>query len=180
MADNGCVSVEPLRKLVAQPDWPLISGLALTAAAVLETIVYTGGVDSSDDSVSVVINVVATAPLVARRTRVPAVATVVTVATLYALASESTLTVSTFVAQTCVLYLVAERSRRWVSALIVVPFVFSAFNPEAGAYGAIMLVGAISALALGDSRRLTAERDEARDDQAAMGERARIARTTSR
>jgi signal transduction histidine kinase len=172
----ACVSIDSLRKLVALPDWPLISGLALAAAAVLETIVYTGGVDSSNDSVSVVVNVLATAPLVARRTRLPVVATVVTVATLYAIASDSTPTVSMLVAQACVLYLVAERSRRWVSALLALPFVFTAFDPTSGAYGAIMLVAAIAALALGDSRRLTAERDEALDDQAAMGERARIAR----
>jgi hypothetical protein len=44
------------RRLAARPDWPLVSGLALGAAAVAEAIVYTAGVAGSEDSAAVVFN----------------------------------------------------------------------------------------------------------------------------
>ena len=90
-----------------------------------------------------------------------------------------------------VLYLFASRyGRRW-SVLPALPFLLNAVVPftgdDAGLSGVLLLLVVVAALALGDSRRqrgeALAERDETRQamvdtlqDQAAMGERARIAR----
>jgi signal transduction histidine kinase len=178
MTDNAGVSV--VRQLMARPDWPLLSGLALGALAVAETIVYSGGIGDSDDSLAAALNLLATAPLAARRTHLTAVAVTITVATLYLLASQLQPTIAGFAGQTWVLYLVGARAPRWASAWLGVLFLLNGVAPlggdEMGLESAILLVLAVSALALGDSRRLTAERDEARREQAAMGERARIAR----
>jgi signal transduction histidine kinase len=171
MADNAGVD---------RSDWPVISGLALGALAVLEAIVYTGGVGHSDDSMAVTLNLLMTAPLAARQRHLGLVATTVTLSTLYLLASQLQPTVAGFAGQAWVLYLVAARAPRWVSAGLGLVFLLNGLAPiggdEMALESAILLVLAVSALALGGSRQLTAERDAALAEQAAMGERARIAR----
>jgi signal transduction histidine kinase len=166
---------DALRRLVAQPDWPLLSGLALAAVALVETAVYTGGVENSQDSLAVVLNLLATAPLVWRRTRPTAVAVVITFATLWIVLYPLTLSGAALVAQAWAIYTVAARSRRWVAALLGLPFALAALGADdLGAAG--LLAASFLGFAVGNSRRLTVERDEAREGQAAMGERARIAR----
>jgi signal transduction histidine kinase len=176
MTDNSGV----LRQLMDRPDWPLISGLALATLATAESILYSGFVSESDDSMAVVLNLLATAPLAARRTHLAAVATTVTVATLWLLASELQPTVAGFAGQAWVLYLVAARAPRRVTGALGVVFLICGVAPIGGGDGAlesaILLLLAVAALAIGASHKLTAERDAARREQAAMGERARIAR----
>jgi signal transduction histidine kinase len=171
-----------LRRLAQRPDWPLISGLALGVAAVLETLAWTGG--SSDESLTVALNLFATVPLVARRTHLVAIAATVTIATLWLVLDALTLSVAAIAGQTWVIYLVATRSGRWVSIVLAVPYVINGLSPsggeDAGVTAAVMLVLTVSAGAVGASRRVRgeafAERDAALHEQAAMGERARIAR----
>jgi signal transduction histidine kinase len=177
--------IDHLRRLAARPDWPLISGLALGAAAVLETLAWTAaGAGSSDESIAVALNLFATAPLVARRTHLVAVAATVTIATVWLVLGTLTLSVAAIAGQTWVIYLVAARGRRWVSVLPAVVYVINGLSPsageDAGATAALMLVLTVAAVAVGWSRRVRgeafAERDAALLEQAAMGERARIAR----
>src|SRR5688500_9972734 len=82
MADNAAMSIDALRRLVAAPDWPLISGLALAGLALVETAVYTSVSDEPEDSLAIVCSLLATAPLVWRRTWPITVALVITAATL--------------------------------------------------------------------------------------------------
>jgi signal transduction histidine kinase len=175
MADNSRMDVDALRRLVAQPDWPLLSGLALAAVALLETAVYTSGVATTEDSLAVVLNLLATAPLVWRRTHPITVALGVTFATLWIVLGPLTLSVAAVVGQGWAIYSVAARSRRWVAPLLGLPFAAAALGAQ-GIGAAALLAASFVGFAVGNSRRLAAERDEARGEQAAMGERARIAR----
>ena len=169
MADNAVVDRSDL-----------IPALALAAVAALEAIVYTGFVDDSDDSVAVVLNLLMTAPLAARRRHLTLVAVTVTLSTLYLLASMLTPTVAGYAGVAWALYLVGARASRRVSAAFGAVFLLNGVAPlggsDAGLESAILLVVAVAALALGSTRTLTSERDEALAEQAAMGERARIAR----
>jgi signal transduction histidine kinase len=170
------MSIDALRRLMAQADWPLISGLALAGVALVETVVYTSGVADQHDSFAVALNLLATAPLVWRRTRPIPVAIVVTLATLWIALEPLTLSAAATVGQGWAIYSVAARSQRWVAAVLGVPFAFYALGPDNGLTAALLLGAVVFGFAVGNSRRLTAERDEAREEQAAMGERARIAR----
>src|SRR5215510_750946 len=78
-----CMSIDALRRLVARPDWPLISGLTLAGIALFETAAYTRGVEDPEDSLAVVLNLLATVPLVWRRSRPIPVAVVVSFAALW-------------------------------------------------------------------------------------------------
>jgi signal transduction histidine kinase len=101
------------------------------------------------------------------------------------------MTVSAFAAQLVVLFLVAEGSGLPVSVPFAIPYLLNAFfnwsGGETDVSGLLMLVLAVAALALGHVWRLRGraivERDESRREaadslreQAAMEERARIAR----
>ena len=158
----------------------LIPALALAAVAALEAIVYTGWVDESVDSLAVVLNLLMTAPLAARRRHLAIVAVTVTLSTLYLLASELTPTVAGFAGVAWMAYLVGARASRRASISLGVVFLLNGVAPlggdEMGLESAILLVVGVSALALGSTRTLTTERDEALAEQAAMSERARIAR----
>jgi signal transduction histidine kinase len=158
----------------------LIPALALAAVAALEAIVYTGGVDDSVDSLAVVLNLLMTAPLAARRRHLTLVAVTVTLSGLYLLASHLTPTVAGLAGVAWMAYLVGARASRRASVALGVVFLINGVAPlggdEMGLESAILLVVGVSALALGSTRTLTTERDEALAEQAAMGERARIAR----
>jgi signal transduction histidine kinase len=173
-----------LRRLAARPDWPLLSGLALGVVAVLEALAWSGWATTSEESFAIVPNLLATAPLIARRTHLPAVAATVTIATLWLVLDSATLSLAAIAGQTSVVYLAAARYRWWAWAPIVVPYILIGLGPpsgeDAGLTAAAMLVLTVSAAAIGASRRVrgeaVAERDVALHEQAAMGERARIAR----
>jgi signal transduction histidine kinase len=180
-----------MARLVAAPDWPLVSALLLGLVALLETVVYTGGPATSDGSTALLLNLLATVPLALRRRHLPATAAIVTTATVLLLGGDLRWTVSGIAAQLWVCYLLAARYPRRVSLLLCLPFLLNALSPFGGQHGVtsavVLLVLVVASLALGDARRLRgqaiAERDqsrravaEAQRDQAALAERARIAR----
>jgi signal transduction histidine kinase len=180
-----------MARLVAAPDWPLVSALLLGLVALLETVVYTGGPATSDGSTALLLNLLATVPLALRRRHLPATAAIVTTATVLLLGGDLRWTVSGIAAQLWVCYLLAARYPRRVSLLLCLPFLLNALSPFGGQHGVtsavVLLVLVVVSLALGDARRLRgqaiAERDqsrravaEAKRDQAALAERARIAR----
>ena len=169
MADNAVVDRSDL-----------MPALALAAVAALEAIVYTGWVEDSDGSLAVGLNLLMTAPLALRRTHLTLVAVTVTVSVLYLLSSQLTPTVAGYAGVAWMLYLVGARASRRLSVGLGAVFLLNGVAPlggsDAGLESAILLVVAVGALALGSTRTLTSERDEALAEQAAMGERARIAR----
>jgi len=178
------------RRLAARPDWPLLSGLGLGLAALAETVAYTGGPATSDGSTAMLANLLVTVPTALRRRHLPAAAAIVTTAMFLLVAGNVTATASGVAAQLLVLYLAAARYGRRVWLPLGLPFLLLALSPangNAALSGVLLLVLAVAALALGDARRLRgqaiAERDASRQvlaaaqrDQAAMEERARIAR----
>jgi len=170
------MGTDALRRLVAQPDWPLLSGLALAGLALVESMVYAAFGNAAQPSLAVVCNLLATAPLVWRRTRPIVVALVVTLTTLVIALQPLTPSLAAVIGQGVAVYAVAERSRRWVAIALALPFAVYAVGAQDGLMAAVLLGASVFGFALGNSRRLTAERDEAREEQAAMGERARIAR----
>jgi signal transduction histidine kinase len=180
-----------MARRVAAPDWPLVSALLLGLVALVETVVYTGGPATSDGSTALLLNLLATVPLALRRRHLPATAAIVTTATVLLLGGDLRWTVSGIAAQLWVCYLLAARYPRRVSLLLCLPFLLNALSPFGGQHGVtsavVLLVLVVVSLALGDARRLRgqaiAERDqsrravaEAKRDQAALAERARIAR----
>ena len=98
-------------RLVAAPDWPLVSALLLGLVALVETIVYTGGPATSDGSTALLLNLLATVPMALRRRHLPATAAIVTTATVLLLGGDVQWTVSGIAAQLWVLYLVASATR---------------------------------------------------------------------
>src|SRR5262245_26198258 len=139
MTDNARMSIDALRRLVAQPDWPLLSGLGLASIALIETAVYTAGVADQQDSFAVALNLLATAPLVWRRTQPILVAIVITLATLWLALEPLTLSAAATVGQAWAIYSVAARSRRWVAVVLSVPFAFYALGPDNGVTAALLL-----------------------------------------
>jgi hypothetical protein len=119
--------------------------------AALEAVVYTGGVDDSNDSMAVALNLLMTAPLAARERHLRLVAVTVTVSTLYLLASQLQPTLAGFAGVAWMLYLVAGRAPRWVSAGLGLLFLLNGLAPfggdEMGLESAILLVVAVAALA---------------------------------
>ena len=176
------------RRALEGPDGPLLLALVLALGALTETVLDASG--SEDRSIGIIVSLLATLPLIYRRTRLPWVAGVVTFATVVSLAADPPLlTLSSLVAQLLVLYLVANRYRRRWSVLLVLPYLIAALAPgdEGSLERILLLVLGVGAQVLGDSRRqrsqALAERDATRDamaetqrDQVVMEERARIAR----
>jgi signal transduction histidine kinase len=178
-------------RLVAGPQWPLLSALVLSLAGLVETIVVNGSPSTSDGSTALLLTLLATVPLGLRRERLPLAAVIVTLATVLLMGAGLRPTMTGITAQLWVLYLMAARYPRKLSLPLVLPFVVNALSPFGGEAAAtravVLLVLAAAALAVGDARRLRgtaiAERDQSRRamvaaqrDQAAMAERARIAR----
>jgi signal transduction histidine kinase len=175
------------RSVLAGPDGPLAAALALGLVAMLEVTLY-----ADEIAGPMIANLIATLPLALAR-RHPAWATGATVfgVTVAIAADGATLTVAALVSLVITLYLFAlTYGRRW-SVLPALPFLANAIEPYSGndarLSGILLLMVVVVALALGDSRRqrgeAIAERDETRQamvdtlqEQAAMGERARIAR----
>ena len=180
--------VSDVRRILSGPDGPIALALALGLGAIVETFLYAA--DPGVRASCLVANLLATLPLVFWRTRLPAVAGVVTFASLVAVASNPTLlTLSGITAQLIVVYLVANRYRRRWSVLLAAPFLVAAvaWSGEDTLAGVMLLVLVVAAQVLGDSRRqrsqAIAERDatrhamaETQRDQVIMEERARIAR----
>jgi signal transduction histidine kinase len=178
-------------RLVAGPQWPLLSALVLSLAGLVESIVVNGSPSTSDGSTALLLTLLATVPLALSRERLPLAAVIVTLATVLLMGAGLRSTMTGIAAELWVLYLMAARYPRKLSLPLVLPFVVNALSPFGGEAAAtravVLLVLAAAALAVGDARRVRgtaiAERDQSRQamvaaqrDQAAMAERARIAR----
>jgi signal transduction histidine kinase len=175
------------RRILASPDGLLGLALVLGFLSLFEVALYT-----DDEGAAMVANLFATVPLAILR-RQTALATVAIVfGVLVAMSDDAgALTISGLVGLVVALYVFSARYRRRWSALVALPFLVNALAPFDGTDpsfpNVLLLVVVIGAQALGDSQRergrAIAERDETRramadtlHDQAAMGERARIAR----
>jgi signal transduction histidine kinase len=186
LADLAARAGKDARRVFAGPDGPLAFALVLALLAMAEVTIYADQVASA-----MIANLLATLPVaLARRHVAWATAAIVFGASL-ALGDGSTFTIAGLVGVVTALYLFAlTYGRRW-SVLPVLPFLANAIVPFSGEHpafpGVLLLMVVVAAAALGDSRRqrgeAIAERDETRQamvdtlqDQAAMGERARIAR----
>jgi signal transduction histidine kinase len=176
--------VERLRselvRLSARPDWPLVSALVLSLVGLLEAYAYTRGRGFEvDAATTILLTLTATLPLAIRRTHVKTAAAIISLSTLFLVSSGEPTpeTASVIVAQAWILYLVAERARGWVTLLLGVAFVLLTLSSGAVVLSNLLLLAAgIGALGVGNARRLGGEVSEVRASQAALEERARIAR----
>jgi signal transduction histidine kinase len=175
------------RRVLAGPDGPLVLALVLSLVAMAEVTIYTDQVGTA-----LIANLLATLPLAFVRRRLAWAAGTIVFGVLLAISDASgALTIAALLALLTVLYLFAASYRRRWSVLLAFPFLVNAIVPLSGDApgfpGVLLLMLVVAAEALGDSRRqrgqAMAERDETRlamvdslHDQAAMGERARIAR----
>ncbi len=175
------------RRVLAGPDGPLILALVLGLVSIAEVTIY-----AEEIGLAVIANLLATLPLALARTRLAWSAGVIVFGVLLAITDNTgTLTVSAVLALMTVLYLFAGAHRRRWSALLAAPFLVNVIAPfsgeDASLSNVLLLMLVVAAEALGDLRhqrgQALAERDETRramadslHDQAAMGERARIAR----
>jgi signal transduction histidine kinase len=166
---------------------PLLLALALGLAAMAELAIYGDGLDAV-----ALPNLLATLPLALARGHLPWAAVLVVSGAVLAVAEpSSTLTLSGLAVLLVVCYQVAARYRRRWSVLLALPFVVNGIASFAGDEesfpGLLLLVLVVAAQALGDARgqrgEAIAERDVTREamaealrDQAALEERARIAR----
>ena len=175
------------RRVLAGPDGPLALALTLALVSLAEVTIYTDQITAA-----AIPNLLATLPLALVRRRLALAAALSATGVVLVLGDpEGALTIAGLLALLIALYLFSARYRRRWSVLIAVPFLLNSITPFDGdppGFSNVLLLFVVSgALALGDSRRergqAIAERDESRqamrdtlEDQAAMGERARIAR----
>jgi signal transduction histidine kinase len=175
-----------VRRGLAGPDGPLALALVLALVAMAEVTIYTDQIEAA-----MIANLLATLPLALVRRRLALAAAVIVFGVLLGLSGDGVLTIAGVVGLVSVLYLFAGEYRRRWSVLLASPFVLNAIAPFSGGSPSfaevLLLMLVVAAEALGDSRRqrgeAIAERDETRramidtlEEQAAMGERARIAR----
>ena len=187
LAELAARAGKDARRVLAGPDGPLAFALVLGLVAMLEVTIY-----ADEIGPAMIANLLATLPLALAR-RYPAWATgAIVFGSAVALGTDGgTLTLAGLLGLVIALYLFAITYGRWWSVLPALPFLFNAIEPysgeDSGLPSVLLLMVVVAAVALGDSRRqrgeALAERDETRQamvdtlqDQAAMGERARIAR----
>ena len=177
-----------VRRFAQGTQWPWVLAAVLGVISLVEAALYS---NPSDRGVAMFVALGATVPLAfADRWPVPAAA-LITAFVFAMLANTVPTTGAAVVAEVMALCIVASRTRRLISALFAVPFVLNAMFPLGGEDTAdialLLTVVAVAALAIGDARGLRgeaiAERDASRTqvaetmrEQAAMEERARIAR----
>jgi signal transduction histidine kinase len=179
-------AIERARRILASPDGPIAAALVLALAALLQIVLTE---TEGDDPSAMLIALLGTLPVALVRRNVLVAAWLVTLGTLLALTAPVSLAVGGVVAQLAVSYLVASSRGRVASVLLAVPFLVGVAAPEPGqrTAAALLLVAVVAAQVLGDGRRergeTIAELDATRiamadsqREQAAMEERARIAR----
>src|SRR5262245_48674869 len=174
------------RRIFDGPDGPLALGLALALLAMAELTIYADQIEAP-----MLGNLFATLPLALLRKRLALAAGLIVFGVCLAVADQGMLTIAAVLSLVTVLYVFASTYRRRWSVLLALPFLLNTITPFSGDSpsfsGVLLLMLAVAAEALGDSRRqrgeAIAERDETRqamvdtlEDQAAMEERARIAR----
>jgi signal transduction histidine kinase len=187
LADAAARAAKHAQRVLEGPDGPLAFALVLGLVAMTEVTIY-----AEDIAAGMIANLLATLPLALARRHVAWATGAIVFGVLLAIGADgSTLTIAALGGLVVVLYLFASTyGRRW-SVLPALPFVANAIEPvsgdAAGLSSVLLLMVVVAAAALGDSRRqrgeALAERDETRQamvdtlqDQAAMEERARIAR----
>jgi signal transduction histidine kinase len=195
MADAGPVdtvsvaldrAIERARRILASPDGPIAAALVLAFAALLQVVLTE---TEGDGPSAILIALLGTLPVALVRRNVLVAAWLVTIGTVLALSAPVSLTVGGVVAQLAVSYLAASSRGRVASVLLALPFLIGVAAPEPGqrTAAALLLVAVVAAQVLGDGRRergeTIAELDATRlamadsqREQAAMEERARIAR----
>jgi signal transduction histidine kinase len=175
-------------RIAESPHLGSVFALVLGLGALVEAFVYAS---PNDRASAMLINVAVAVPLaVVYRWRISA-AIAVTVLMFIPLSGAVVLTASAVAAQLIVLFLVAERFGVRAASPFALPYLINAFFNWSGGdpdvSGILLLVLAVGSIAIGDVWRLRglaiAERDESRREaadslreQAAMEERARIAR----
>jgi signal transduction histidine kinase len=152
-------------------EWPLYSELGLIALALVESSLY----PADDRPTTVLMALLGTVPLLFRR-RVKLAATLITFATVFLIGNGAgtPMTGAAIVAQAWILLVLAQRYRGLVALAVgtgLVLVVLSDGDPRAP--DVLLLAAAIGGLAVGHSRRAV---NAAREDQAVLEERARIAR----
>jgi signal transduction histidine kinase len=186
LADLAARTTRHARRVFSGPDGPLALALGLAFIAMVEVTFY-----ADDIGAAMIANLLATLPLALARKHVAWAMGAVVLGVSIALGDANTLTIAALLGLVIAVYLFALTYGRLWSVLPALPFLANAMDPfsggDAGLPGVLLLMLVVAAAALGDSRRergeALAERDETRQamvdtlqGQAAMGERARIAR----
>jgi len=187
LADAAARTARQAQHVLEGPDGPLAFALVLGLVAMAEVTIY-----ANEIAAAMIANLLATLPLAIARKHVAWATGAIVFGVLFAIAADgSTVTIAALLALVIVVYLFASTYGRGWSVLPTLPFVINAIEPfdgqNAGLSSVLLLMVVVAAAALGDSRRqrgeALAERDETRQamsdtlqDQAAMEERARIAR----
>ena len=187
LAEAAARTARQAQHVLEGPDGPLAFALVLGLVAMAEVTIY-----ANEIAAAMIANLLATLPLAIARKHVAWATGAIVFGVLFAIAADgSTVTIAALLALVIVVYLFASTYGRGWSVLPALPFVINAIEPfdgqNAGLSSVLLLMVVVAAAALGDSRRqrgeALAERDETRQamsdtlqDQAAMEERARIAR----
>ena len=186
LADIAARTTRHARRVFSGPDGPLALALGIAFIAMVEVTFY-----ADDIGAAMIANLLATLPLALARKHVAWAMGAVVLGVSIALGDANTLTIAALLGLVIAVYLFALTYGRLWSVLPALPFLANAMDPfsggDAGLPGVLLLMLVVAAAALGDSRRergeALAERDETRQamvdtlqGQAAMGERARIAR----
>jgi len=188
--DSGSGLAEVWRRPVSSLGPPVVFALLLSLASIVEVFLY---IDSAATpgrrTVAIVLNLVVTLAFAFRSWHLSAAAVLATLSTVVLVGFIGVPTVAGVIAELSLLYLVANRGRRRVSAVSGLPFVFLALpiGPAEELPKVILLVLVVFALILGDAQgqrvRAMTERDASRmameqseRERVAIEERARIAR----
>jgi signal transduction histidine kinase len=170
-----------VRRILARPDGALAAALVLCLGALLQSALVAS---SSDRPTVMVLDLLATLPLALALRRPLLAGWLISFATVAALTTNPKwITLAGLAALLVAAYLVAANHRRLASVLLDVPLLFVAIVSPAdpgNVTGVAVVAVVVAAQALGDARReRVASRRAVADtlrDQAAMEERARIAR----
>ena len=119
------------RRTTTAPDAPLAAAALLGLLATTE-IVQRGGLSPAELSTTLLLGLLATAPLALARTQEVAVAGTITAATFLTLATDQRPTAAALLAELVALHLVGLRRPRWVSVLLVVPSPYKRSGRSAG------------------------------------------------
>ncbi len=177
-------------RLDRTPEWPLLVGVLLALAALVEVVGPTGQ-PAHTLRLRLVLAAAATLPVALARTQVLPATAVCSAATVLTLAAHQRPTVAGLIAQAALFYLLGRRRAGWVSVVPLVPYLVGTLVPYGWAahhqpFALLLLASTAGPLAAGTATWLRAEaasRDASRRaiadtmlEHVARGERVRIAR----